>query len=121
MNEAEKNIEVKRIEITKGITELALDCAKEIEKNKSLEKELQEKEEEIKRLKNNLISLGQIVKENKEKWEYLSGRFVQVNYCSDDQRTKCPLYPIDCQGDNCKEFVDLFTLLDKAIDENGIK
>lgn len=121
MTETEKNIEIKRLKLTKDITELALDCAKEAERNGYLEKQLAEKDEEIARLKNNLISLGQIVKENKSKWEYLSGRFVQVNYCSDDQRTKCPLYPIDCQGDNCKEFVDLFALLDKAIDENGIK
>lgn len=78
-------------------------------------------EVENKRLKDTLISLGNIVKEKKKMWEYFESKFVQVDFCNDEQRTKCPLYPIDCQGDNCQSFIDLVDLMDKAIDNGGIR
>lgn len=78
-------------------------------------------EVENKRLKDTLISLGNIVKEKKKMWEYFESRFVQVDFCNDEQRTKCPLYPIDCQGGNCQSFIDLVDLMDKAIDNGGIR
>lgn len=90
-------------------------------KNTILINENEELRVENQRLKDTIISLGNIIKENKEKWKYLEGRFIKVNFCNDDQRTKCPLYPIDCQGDNCQSFIDMVDLLDKAITNKGIK
>lgn len=83
--------------------------------------ELEQLKEENRRLKDTLISVCKIVKENKEKWEYFESRFVQVDFCSEEQRTKCLLYPLDCQGDNCKSFIDLVDLLDKAIDKGAVQ
>lgn len=57
----------------------------------------------------------------KKRYAYYEARFVEVcKDCSESDKAKCLMYPDYCEGDQCKELVDLENLLDKAIEKGMV-
>lgn len=83
--------------------------------------DLQQLEEKIILLENTIISLGKVIKEKKEMWDYFEKRFVKISTCTPDKKEKCIVYPDRCEGERCMEWLDLVDLLDKATDKGEIK
>ena len=51
----------------------------------------------------------------KRRYAYYEARFVEVcKECDNDTKAKCLMYPEYCEGDNCKELVDLEQLISKG-------
>lgn len=90
--------------------------------NEELKAQTEEQAKEIADLRNTLCSALKTIKENKDKWKYLEGRFVEVNECSEEQRLRCPMYEdMYCDGTNCKSFIDLVALLESACEKGDVK
>lgn len=98
----------------------------EIERLKQIilgnQEEIEELHKQIADLRNTLSSALNVIKENKEKWKYLEGRFIQVNECTEENKKKCLLYEdMRCDGTACKQFIDLVALLEKACESGEVK
>lgn len=58
----------------------------------------------------------------KKRYAYYESRFVEVcKECSESDRAKCLMFPDYCEGNGCKELVDLEALLDKAMQDGVVR
>lgn len=92
-----------------------------VKDNERLRDENENLKREIKSLSNKVISLGEIIKKKEHLWSYLESRFVKVcKTCNNEEKAKCLMFPEYCEGE-CSEFVDLVSLLEKAIEKGGVQ